>query len=378
MEVDFEDQETYECLFKEYWGDLKRRLSLAMPELDKDGKPVGGNGSMASQLGSETEEHSENDESDRDQSDESEHDEPEAADAAWRTRKVQKNRMGSEKMDEGMEGEVPEEMDEEEEEEHEAAGARPQKFESWASEELLEFIEHMKEDPAKPMSRFAVNKLLWAYIKRNKLQDARKSSQINCDERLKAIFGKESVGQFEMFKHLQVHFPSRGSGEGRRSKDGVSGEESAMEEDAVGTDAGEDRVGSGGAKERRRGRRSADEKFERPNSSEYAAITPKNISLIYLRRALLRDLLDDPEFDNKVVDTFVRIRVPGISTKTETTYRLVLVTGERGAGGLGRAGGGLWMVCSAGGVCGAWVVDDGVGAWQEHAKVRRATRQGRR
>lgn len=327
MEVDFDDQETYECLFKEYWGDLKRRLALVMPELDKDGKPVGGNENMLNHLGLEAEDHSENDESDR-ESDESEHDEPESVDAVWKKRKVQKNRMGSEKMEEDME---PEDLDEEEEEgEQELAGARSQKFESWASEELLEFIEHMKEDPAKPLSRFAVNKLLWTYIKRHKLQDPRHSSQINCDERLKAIFGKDSVGQFEMFKHLQVHFPSRSSGEGRKSKDAQSGEDAVVEADAVGMDGGEDKLETGGGKERRRGRRSVDEKFERPNSSEFAAITPKNISLIYLRRALLRDLLDDPEFDNKVVDTFVRIRVPGISTKTETTYRLVLVTGEFG------------------------------------------------
>ncbi len=38
VEVDFEDKETCECLFKEYWLGLKNRLSLTLPELDKDGK----------------------------------------------------------------------------------------------------------------------------------------------------------------------------------------------------------------------------------------------------------------------------------------------------------------------------------------------------
>lgn len=334
MEVDFEDQDTYECLFKEYWEDLKRRLSLIMPELDKDGKPVGGMGSMLNSGGSETEDHSENEESDR-ESDESEQEHPEPVEAARKGRgKGKKDRMGSEKMEEDVDQEEGEEEGEgegEEEEVQEQQEDRGDKFESWASQELLGFIEHMKEDPTKPLSRFAVNKLLWSYIKRHRLQDARKSSQINCDERLRTIFGKETVGQFEMFKHLQAHFPSRSSVDSKKSKDSGKGDEAATEDEAL--DGGEDVVGS--AKERRRGRRAADEKFERPSSSEYAAITPKNISLIYLRRALLRDLLDDPEFDNKVVDTFVRIRVPGISTKTETTYRLVLVTGgsvARGAG----------------------------------------------
>lgn len=320
--MDFEDQDTYECLFKEYWENLKKRLSLVMPELDKDGKPVGGHGSMLNQGGSETDDHTENDESDK-ATDESDHDELESSGAARMKRRANKNRMGSEKLDEDME---PENEYEEGEQELSQV-SRSQKFESWASEELLNFIEHMKEDPTKPLSRFAVNKLLWSYIKRHKLQDSRKSSQINCDERLKSIFGRESVGQIEMFKHLQVHFPARSSVDGKKSKDAHSGDDAMAEDDVVGMDDNEDKLGTVSAKERRRGRRSADEKFERPDSSEYAAINPKNIDLIYLRRALLRDLLEDPDFDNKVLDTFVRIRVPGISTKTETTYRLVLVTG---------------------------------------------------
>jgi len=43
----------------------------------------------------------------------------------------------------------------------------------------------------------------------------------------------------------------------------------------------------------------------------------------------LEDLLDDPEFDSKVVDTFVKIRVPGNASTLDTCYRLVLITGTR-------------------------------------------------
>lgn len=324
--MDFEDQETYECLFKEYWEDLKRRLSLVMPELDKDGKPMSGNDGILNHGGSETEDPTENDESDK-ETDESDHDHPDPGCAVWDKRRSKKNRMGSEKMDEFLEPEDDNEKEGQQDQEL-LQVVSSQKFESWASEELLDFIEYMKEDPTKPLSRFAVNKLLWSYIKRHKLQDPRKSSQINCDERLKSIFGKESVGQIEMFKHLQIHFPAGCSADGKKSKDAQIGDDAMNDDDVVGGDGNEDKFCTGSAKERRRGRRPTDEKFERPNSSEYAAITPKNMDLIYLRRSLLRDLLDDPEFDNKVVDTFVRIRVPGISTKTETTYRLVLVTGE--------------------------------------------------
>lgn len=293
-----------------------------MPELDKDGQPLGGNVNMLNHSGSGSDEHTDNDESDK-ETDESDYNDPESFGVAWTKRTADKNRLSFIRMDKGGDRE-----DEHEEGEQELLHtSRSQNFDSWASKELLDFVEHMKEDSTKPFSRFAVNKLLWSYIKRHKLQDSCKSSQINCDERLKSIFGKQSIGQFEMFKHLQMHFPTRSLVDDYKNKDAQSAHNGMTEDDAVGMDGNEDKSGAGGAKERRRGRKSTDEKFVRPNSSEYAAITPKNIDLIYLRRALLRDLLEDPEFDNKVVDTFVRIRVPGISTKTETTYRLVLVTG---------------------------------------------------
>jgi hypothetical protein len=52
----------------------------------------------------------------------------------------------------------------------------------------------------------------------------------------------------------------------------------------------------------------------------------------------LEHLLDDAEFERKVVDTFVRIRVPGNASTSETCYRLVLVTGTRQQSEVYRAG----------------------------------------
>lgn len=327
VEVDFDDQETYECLFKEYWVDLKNRLSLTMPEFDKDGKAVEGNNLLLQNGGSDTEDHSENDESGADSDkglDESDHDDFQTLDGGRRKRNKRKGAaMASENAEEGIEAE---ELDDDDED-NDVEEVAPRKIESWASKELLEFIVFMKEDPTKPHTRFAVNKLLWTYIKDHQLQDPRKKSQINCDERLQTIFGKKSVGQFEMFKHLQAHYPAKDSSGSRKKKEDSGGDEPIVDDDIVDADGVDERSGRTVVKDRRRGRRSTEEKFERPDSSDYAAITPKNIGLIYLRRALLEDLLDDPEFDSKVVDTFVRIRVPGMSSKSEMCYRLVLVTG---------------------------------------------------
>ena len=58
---------------------------------------------------------------------------------------------------------------------------------------------------SKPLPRTEVVKKLWAYIKKNKLQDAKNKRNINADETLKAVFGKNSVNMFEMTKLVSKH-----------------------------------------------------------------------------------------------------------------------------------------------------------------------------
>jgi chromatin remodeling complex protein RSC6 len=58
----------------------------------------------------------------------------------------------------------------------------------------------------KPMPRTEVTKKLWAYIKKNGLQDAKKRTMINADSALKAIFGgRTQVSMFEMTKLVSKH-----------------------------------------------------------------------------------------------------------------------------------------------------------------------------
>ena len=57
-----------------------------------------------------------------------------------------------------------------------------------------------------PMARSEVVKALWAYIKKNKLQDEKNKRNINADDKLKAVFaGKKVVNMFEMTKLVSAH-----------------------------------------------------------------------------------------------------------------------------------------------------------------------------
>ena len=59
---------------------------------------------------------------------------------------------------------------------------------------------------AKPIPRTEVTKKLWAYIKKNKLQDAKNKRMIKADDALKTVFGgKATVNMFEMTKLVSKH-----------------------------------------------------------------------------------------------------------------------------------------------------------------------------
>lgn len=75
------------------------------------------------------------------------------------------------------------------------------------------FMKAMQPSPAlasviggNPMPRTEVTKKIWAYIKKNNLQDSKNRRNINADEKLREVFGgKKQVSMFEMTKLVNKH-----------------------------------------------------------------------------------------------------------------------------------------------------------------------------
>jgi upstream activation factor subunit UAF30 len=75
------------------------------------------------------------------------------------------------------------------------------------------FMKPMTPSPAlsevigsKAVPRTEVTKKLWAYIKKNKLQDQKNKRMIKADDALKPVFGgKAQVNMFEMTKLVNKH-----------------------------------------------------------------------------------------------------------------------------------------------------------------------------
>ena len=58
----------------------------------------------------------------------------------------------------------------------------------------------------KPLPRTEITKRLWAYIKKEDLQDKKNRRNINADDALRPIFnGKKQVSMFEMTKLVAQH-----------------------------------------------------------------------------------------------------------------------------------------------------------------------------
>lgn len=308
-QIDFDDKSSWEYLFKDYWIDLKENLSISPVEIAKAKNPwkesalgAGKNESPGEQLdmkddvGVGTDNASDN---------------PEATKP--KKRKYSKRlKSRATKQDESTSEAI-------------AAGAEGMstpKSTEWASRELLEFVMHMRDGDKTVLSQFDVQALLLEYIKRNKLRDPRRKSQIICDARLENIFGKARVGHFEMLKLLESHFLMKED----TQIDDVQGSVVDTETNHLDADGNTETLTKSG-KDRKRKTRKKDGRGRQSNLDDYAAIDIHNISLIYLRRKLMEDLLEDIEtFSDKVVDTFVRIRISGSSQKQDI-YRLVQVKG---------------------------------------------------
>lgn len=62
---------------------------------------------------------------------------------------------------------------------------------------------------AEPLPRTEVTKKIWDYIKANDLQDPANRRNINADDKLRPIFGKDQVNMFEMTKLVSNHLSAK-------------------------------------------------------------------------------------------------------------------------------------------------------------------------
>ncbi|XP_022725288.1 zinc finger CCCH domain-containing protein 19-like isoform X2 [Durio zibethinus] len=308
-QVDFDDKSSWEYLFKDYWIDLKRRLSITSDELAQAKNPWKGSEYRGAKQESPNELYGFND-GGGSGSDSS------AGNAEVTVSKRRKTRSQSKSR--AREDDLPSTMT------ASGEGASTDENAEWASKELLEVVMHMRNGKKSVLSRMELSQLILDYIQKHKLRDRRNKSNVICDSRLKNLFGKPRVGHIEMLNLLDPHifFTKEDS-----QTDDLQGSVVDAEANQLDSDWNSDALTKTGKDKKRKTRKKGDARGLQSNLDDYAAIDIHNINLIYLRRNLVEDLIEDTEtFHDKVVGSFVRIRISGAGQKQDL-YRLVQVVG---------------------------------------------------
>ncbi|OAY83995.1 Zinc finger CCCH domain-containing protein 19 [Ananas comosus] len=350
--VDFDDKNSWEHLFKDYWLDLKGKLSLTFDELCAT--KARQKGSIVSVPDEESSDDACGTHGDRreNNSDSSLGHRNEITVSRKRKKKRSMSPAKSPAREDGSmkKGSIrtfsrqkkakklrkqTTYNEEPAKEAEESAGTSTSENINWASNELLDFVAHMKDGDRSALSQFDVQALLLEYIKQKNLRDPRRKSQIVCDSLLQNLFGKPRVGHFEMLKLLESHFlTNEASPVDTDENQGGVVDPDPNQVAAEGSSGGSTMVGS----DKRRKSRKRSERGPQTNLDEYAAIDVHNINLLYLRRNLVEELADDIDtFDEKVVGSFVRIRISGTGQRQDI-YRLVQVVGTGKAAGKYKSG----------------------------------------
>ncbi|KAL5791060.1 hypothetical protein ACOSQ2_005948 [Xanthoceras sorbifolium] len=305
-QVDFDDRGSWEYLFKDYWLDLKGRLSLSLDDLVHAKNPWKGSDIHAGKQDSPDDDYDANKDGGHDS------DSSGNAEATVSKRRKAKKRSKSRAKEDASPRLVAVTGGE---------GASTDENVEWASPELLELVMHMRNGDKSVLSQFDVQTLLLDYIKKYKLRDPHRRTHVICDARLQHLFGKSRVGHFEMLKLLESHFLTKEESQVDDLQESVVDTETNQLE----ADGSFDALIKGGKK--RKPRKKGDGRGLQSNLDDYAAIDIHNINLIYLRRNLAEELLEDTEtFHDKAVGCFARIRISG-SVQKQDLYRLVQVVG---------------------------------------------------
>ncbi|EOA29875.1 hypothetical protein CARUB_v10012971mg [Capsella rubella] len=181
VQVDFDDQGSWEYLFKIYWVSLKEKLSLSLDDLTKARNPWKSSSSTVPKRRTNSRVHEKGD--------------------GNSPGVIKVRRAKVRKTDSVSVSKLGPSLDS-----NSSLGDRLPPLTSataWATDELLDFVRFMKHGDISVLSKYDVQTLVLEHVRRNNLQT---SPQIMCDARLMRLFGKERVDHFEMLKLLDSHF----------------------------------------------------------------------------------------------------------------------------------------------------------------------------
>ncbi|KAK8655528.1 hypothetical protein V6N13_108103 [Hibiscus sabdariffa] len=209
------------------------------------------------------------------------------------------------------------------------AKSKKLEFIGWGSKPLIEFLDSIGKDTAEKISQHDVTDIIGKYINDNNLINPAKKKRVICDEKLHSLFGRKTIGRIKVYDLLETHYAENQDSWGDDFLFSSGEENLGAEQKGLSLEKKvEEQKGSSLEKKTYQKKRV----IETPKNG-FAAIIPENIKLVYLKKSLVIDLLKDFEsFEDKVVDSFVRIKSDPKSFLQKNSHQLVLVKGMKISG----------------------------------------------
>ncbi|XP_042006552.1 zinc finger CCCH domain-containing protein 19-like [Salvia splendens] len=168
-------------------------------------------------------------------------------------------------------------------------------FIGWGSRALIDFLSSIGKSTNEQLSRSDVTSIVNAYVKERNLMHPVKRKMILCDARLESLFRKKTMAKNKVHELLWDHFAEN---------------HDESEEDEMGYDSEDDNA----VCKKQRKLNSENKSPEKELADDvplscFASIVVENVKLVYLRRSLLLELLKQPTlFEEKVVGCFIRVK----------------------------------------------------------------------
>lgn len=291
--VDFNDRDTYEFLFKEYWELMKKKEGLTAVHLHT--------ASNLLKKGSNCRNEIEDSEDDTDEY-ETSSDYEELVDTEEGHKLVRKCKKS--KVQQGTA--------------RKNIKSNNKEFIGWGSKPVIGFLSKIGKDTSKKLSELDVTSIITAYCKENKLFHPQKKKKIICDAKLLDVFGRKSMNVNSVHKHLTAHF--------------AENMEQSSEDDSASSIEEKDDNSPMPCKKPRKlvsNRKPAEKEPSDVSHNCSAAIVAANIKLVYLKRSLVEKLLENPEcFEGKMIGSFVRAKSHPNDYSQKNSYQLLQVSGN--------------------------------------------------
>ncbi|XP_027773782.1 uncharacterized protein LOC107007277 isoform X4 [Solanum pennellii] len=194
--------------------------------------------------------------------------------------------------------------------------SQKKEFVGWGSKSLIDFLQFIGHDTREKLSPYDVTSMVIKYVNENDLIHPIENRKILCDIQLEALFGGKVVNRDIILSLLISHFVEN---EERLQKN-------ELDHDLEDNDT-EMFVASKTEKKVEQNKRSSIW-YSTAAQSQFAALIPENIKLVYLKRSLVLEMIKKPEsFETKIIGSFVRVKLDPRDFELRNSHQLVQITG---------------------------------------------------